>query len=445
MASIYFSVDIRRPKVGTELYPIKLWLTHRELSVSLKMKKRFYSSLEHWDESKAQLRRGHPNSKRANFQLTSDRAKFMEAMEELERMFDIKQFHVTEVKNMLNEIVASKEDASRDINLNQDKKLGAAINGSQSNSMGLKLFSCGLKTMKNYSEPKSRDWIRDGVAAIIKFNGKKDILMTDITVQFLKKLEEDHLDRGNNLNGLAAYLSAIRKVFNYTAGTYPNLDSHYPFGRGRYSIKTDTTPVRSVDVNVIEGIRTLKIDPTTDSTSKANWKAQQYALFMYNCRGMNFKDVAKLRKSNIQKATYKKGLLEKGMLDFRRSKNGKKFHFPLTKEATQILNNFNINQLADSDHIFPIGYEKTDSGHATYCTRRKRYNARMTALATMAGFDSKVTTYVLRYTFANELKKNDVPDNAIQDILGHDDPRVTQLYLREHEADKLNDYVSRVV
>ncbi|MBL4656536.1 MAG: site-specific integrase [Flavobacteriales bacterium] len=279
------------------------------------------------------------------------------------------------------------------------------------------------------------NWYSDAVRATLKFNGK-DLAMSDIDYSFLKEFETDHLSRGGSINGFAVYMRSLRSILNKANVEFDEC-ANYPFQK--YKIKEQKTRKRAVKIDVINAIRELEIDQKKSVESLADWNARNYLLFIFNNRGMNFIDLAKLKRDQITEAVFEKKKLISGRLIYTRSKNNKEFSIKLTAESIAILNSYDVFHKSSEDTIFPIGYTNTQTGRDTYRQKRGRCNKRFNKLARMAGLDVKITSYVLRHSWASIAKSKGVSKDIIGESLGHDDPKVTEVYLENFENEVLDD------
>ncbi len=99
----------------------------------------------------------------------------------------------------------------------------------------------------------------------------------------------------------------------------------------------------------IDTMRELEIKPNS-----AMWKARNYFLFMFNNIGINFMDLAKLKKSQFNKTEFDdNGKLLVGRISYRKSKTQGSFSIKLTSESLAILNEYDIQNKEDKDFIFP--------------------------------------------------------------------------------------------
>ncbi|PCI19295.1 hypothetical protein COB64_03960 [Candidatus Wolfebacteria bacterium] len=409
MTSAYLILDTRRPNKHGE-YRIKIRIVHngdpREISLQYSCKK------SQWVGNRV---KNYPNSGRVNAYLGAELAK-------------------------ANTVIADNLDRQDSMSPERMKKLILNYDPEgQKNQSTMSINRWGeilIERTRKANRHGTANWYNDAIKAVIKFNGQRDIAMLNIDVTFVKEFEADHIGRGGNINGFGAYMRALRSILNKANAEYDNCNN-YPFQK--YKIKEQRTKKRAVKMDVIIAIRNLVIDKDHSSENMADWHARNYLLFMFNNRGMNFIDLAKLKKNQIIESRYKDTRLISGRLLYTRSKNNKEFSLKLTEESLLILNDYNIFYKEPDEYIFPIGFSNSKTGRTTYSQKRERYNSRFNKLARMADLDVKITSYVIRHSWASIAKSKGVSKDIIGESLGHDDPKVTEVYLESFENEILDD------
>ncbi len=409
MTSVSLFLDKRRPNKNGE-FRIKIRIIHNRVSKEIKL---MYSCGENqWAANRV---KNYPNSGRVNAYLSLELSKANRVI--ADNIDKLDSLSSEEVKELI-------------VNYDPDghKRTGR---------MTLKEWGDTLieRTSKANKHGTAR-WYSDAIKAIINFNRGKDIAMSAIDYKFLKEFEADHLSRGGTINGVAMYSRGLRSILNKANSEYEECNN-YPFQK--YKIREQKTLKRAVKIETINSIRNLSIQKNKDNESLANWNAQNYLLFMFNNRGMNFIDLAKIKKSQITEAVYNNEKLVAGRLTYTRSKNGKRFSIKLTNESIRVLNSYNLFNKNSDEFVFPIGFSNSKTGLNTYNQKRERYNKRFNELAKMAGLDIKITSYVIRHSWASIAKSKGVSKDIIGESLGHDDPKVTEIYLENFENKVLDE------
>lgn len=267
-----------------------------------------------------------------------------------------------------------------------------------------------------------------GVISILRsFTHEKDLSFTDITYSFLHLLEVDHLSKGNSLNGLAVYMRTIRAIYNKAIKEGIVDAEQYPFTH--YKIKTTPTAKRALD-----GSQIMKIISRELPVSDPCFHARNYFVASYLLYGMNFTDLALLKKTDVVN----------GRVQYRRKKTAKLYDVKITESLLPILS-FYVTAYPDSEYVFPIIGRYTAEGQAKDIQwARKRYNTRLKDLAKLCGIETALTSYVSRHSFATQAMLLEVPVKAISTMLGHSSVKTTEIYLQSLPSNVLDSYNARI-
>ena len=283
--------------------------------------------------------------------------------------------------------------------------------------------------------------IRTGVKSLLAFYGNEHLCITDIDEPFLLNYEADCQQKGMSVNSYGAYLRAVRSVFNLAIKDKNTevLSTDYPFGKSGYSIKKGASKKKAVKTEVLDRLRALNYPVTSPL-----WHHRNYFLFMYNCRGMNFIDLAFLRLDNIQQ-----GRLRYQRTKTKRAENAKEFNIKLTEEATEILSAYTTEKRNDN-LIFPImedviNYSDSKKIHTVYKNRLCNYNRRLATISQELGLEKKLTTYTARHTFATTGLHRGVSKAQIGDMLGHTNYYTTEAYFDDFDKEVLDDAADQIL
>ena len=254
-----------------------------------------------------------------------------------------------------------------------------------------------------------------------KHTNSKELTFDDINYKLLKSLESKHLSKENSLNSLSFYLRTIRAVYNRAIKEGLASRDAYPFAN--YSIRETKTVKRAIRKSDIDSIRDIKLEK--DSTL---WHARNLFMFSFYNIGMNFADMALLKKSN---------LIDDRMV-YARAKTGKNYSVKLTQPAKDILALYLKDQKKD-DFIFPIIKRKElELQLKDLQNERKNYNNYLKKIAKKLKIEANLTFYVARHSWATIAKDLNVPISVISEGLGHEDIKTTQIYLDSFDADVID-------
>lgn len=425
MAKVKIHLD-KRTTNKEDKYPLVLQLAHKGKTRTIPLK--IYLSLDQWKESSQEIT-GIPNSKRVTAIIRRKLSKASDFL--IQNSIEIESISINELKNIIQaDLIKQPHTSQKDLEHYVNRKI---------NKTSLKMY--GNKIIDRFKKAgrfgNANAYI-GGLTQVIRFNNDKDLYLSDITVSFLNEFEAHQLGKGNSKNTIGAYLRPVRAIMNQAIKEKILNPSAYPFNS--YSIPINKkTKKRAVRKDVIISIRKIILE------KGALRNAQNYLLFIFNNRGINLIDIAKIKKHQIIQAKYKNHKIIAGRLEYTRSKTNKDFSIKLTKESMIILNEYNIYGKGNDELIFPIGFEHTDKGRRNYNQNRKRINSRLKILAGMVGFEGNMTTYVIRHSWATIAKRNGVPVSVIGESLGHEDYKVTETYLDSFDNDTLDDANDLVV
>lgn len=263
-----------------------------------------------------------------------------------------------------------------------------------------------------------------GIISVLKtFHGSKELYFSNINYQFLTRFETHHRSKGNKTNGLSVYMRAIRAIYNKAIKAGLVEKEQYPFAN--YQIKSVPTEKRALECDFIKKIIELDL-----SLADKCFNARNYFLASYMMYGMNFTDMAYLRKKDIMN----------GRIVYRRRKTSKIYDIKITDSLNSILLHY-MSQNPESEYIFPIVKRDTPfTQEKDIQWARKRYNKALKKLAKICGIEKNLTSYVSRHSFATQAMLQQIPLNAISTMLGHSSLKTTEIYLKSLPSNILDEY-----
>ena len=305
---------------------------------------------------------------------------------------------------------------------------------------------------KSYNTGK---WYRTCTNALISFSENPELKLKQVTTTLLKNFEAYCKGKGMAVNGYGNYLRGIRTVINKANEEFSNLNLT-PF-KG-VKIKQQKTKKRAVSLEVIKQLKNLKFPDLYSNngnkvkTAFSNTEAVYYIGFSFDNMGMNFIDMAKLKKSQLKDAKYQNGKLISCHLEYQRSKlkrsdNPKLFRIKQSDHTINILNFYDISEKHDNDFVFPLQLTDTIKSHETYKQRVKRINNRLTSLVreNLGHKEVNFTTYTVRHTWATLASQNNIPIEKISAAMGHKSIETTQIYLADLKNEVVDDINEQVV
>ena len=259
-------------------------------------------------------------------------------------------------------------------------------------------------------------------------------MFADIDYQFLKKFET-HLFKRETVSGggVHFYMRTLRAIINEAISRNFMPRELYPFAnqfnKNGYSLshlKSKASP-RALSEQDMNKIKTAAFDqaPTLQM-------ANNYFLFSYYARGINFTDMANLKWSDIYD----------DRLHYTRSKTNGNFNIKVSEPIKQILTYFQTEYPPTSaNYIFPVlsEFHQTEK-QIKYRIQKclKQYNQQLKEIAELLDINVALTSYVARHTYATTLKRNGINTATISEGLGHKDISTTKAYLKQFDTDVID-------
>jgi Site-specific recombinase XerD len=248
-----------------------------------------------------------------------------------------------------------------------------------------------------------------------------------VTPQWLTKCEMFWL-KSQNYTTIGIYMRNIRAMMNEAKKNGIIKESQYPFGKGKYEIKTGESRKKALTIEQIG-----KISHFEDGL-EATKKYRDLWMFSYFCNGINVADLLKLKYSNIvdDEICFVRQKTE------RTSKKPKVIRATLIDQLKDIITQWG-NPYHPDNYIFPFL-----NGNETALERKKitqdvtkRINKKIKRISQALGFgDNRISTYTARHSYATVLKRSGANIYYISESMGHSDLKTTEHYLASFEPDE---------
>ena len=260
------------------------------------------------------------------------------------------------------------------------------------------------------------------------FLGKSTLLFTDIDQRFLNRYETYFRSKGLADTTISFYFRTLQAAFNKAIQEGIVEAAYYPFKDFRISKFNTTTQKRAITKEDIQKLAQLPVE-----SSSHLYEPRQYFLFSYYGQGINFRDIAFLKWSDVVE----------GRVFYQRAKTGKFLQFKLLPPAQGIIDYYRPKEDYDrNSYIFPIVNEHIHRTPTQIDNRLdkvlKRVNKGLKQLARLADISVNLTMYVARHTYATVLKRSGIAIPVISEAMGHSNPEITQVYLKSF-ADEVID------
>lgn len=264
-----------------------------------------------------------------------------------------------------------------------------------------------------------------------------NIRLEEIDLTYLNDFELFLRRRGNKDNSIATKFSVLKSIYNKAIAEEIIQPKTHPFKKFKVGKLWTSTKKRAIDKSELQKI----IDFTIPENYLSPYLefARDIFLFTYFSAGINFRDIAILRYSNICN----------GRINYIRNKTGKDISCKLMPHAERIISKYSKYDYCDEDYIFPILDRKI---HKTEMQKYNRIhkvlakvNNQLNVLGEQVGIKTHLTTYVARHTFATVLKRSGVNIAIISESLGHSDLATTQIYLDSFENSQIDEAMAHLL
>jgi integrase/recombinase XerD len=266
---------------------------------------------------------------------------------------------------------------------------------------------------------------KDTKTSLFKFANNRVLRFNDISVTFLEKYEVHLRENNNNDGGIAVKMRQIRALYNDALNRGIAKEEFYPFKKYKISKLKGKTAKRALTIDEVKKFLKINIVEYPHLQNSFN-----YFIFSYYCRGMNFIDLMKLKWSNIQGEN----------IFYTRSKTNRQFVIKILEPVSKVLNYYKSLK-TNSQYVFPIVVNENMTPiqlENRKLKTLKKFNKDLKELSKIAGIESNVTSYVIRHSYATNMKFLGVSSDIISQSMGHSNVEITQSYLKEFENDILD-------
>jgi integrase/recombinase XerD len=265
----------------------------------------------------------------------------------------------------------------------------------------------------------------DTCNSFFKFHTDRDLTFKNLSVSKLENYEAYLRSRNNQDSGIAFKMRALRAVYNSAIRNGIVKQDFYPFEKYKISKLKGKGIKRALSREEVK--RFLDID-LTDRPDLID--AKNYFVFCYFVRGINWIDMLRLKKVDIQD----------GYILYIRSKTKGRFMVKILPPVQKVLEYY-LSQSRNTEYVLPI-LLKDDLTPSQIENRKhktlKKFNKDLKELATLAKVAKNVTSYVIRHSYATNLKQLGVSTDKISESLGHSNLEVTNSYLKDFETDEID-------
>lgn len=303
--------------------------------------------------------------------------------------------------------------------------LAKRLHSGRSNSI-FESFYQRIEDLKETGQIGTASTYQCAINSISKYSNK-DVMFSDITVDWLKRYESHLIGEGKSVTTIKFYIGALRAIIN--AGLRDRLitEAQYPFGRGKFEIKTGTGRKLALTVSQIGQILKYPLVTVAERRSRDLW------FFSYLTNGINFNDMLRLKYKDILGGEIR---FVRGKT-LRTTKNRKEIIATLLPEMETIIKTWGNPDKSPENYIFPFITDKMDAvvQKRTIQNVVRLTNKKMSEISKGLNFET-ISTYTARHSYATVLKRSGANIAFISESLGHSDLRTTENYLASFEKEE---------
>ncbi|MGY0391940.1 tyrosine-type recombinase/integrase [Bizionia sp. KMM 8389] len=261
------------------------------------------------------------------------------------------------------------------------------------------------------------------------------LTFNDITVDWLKDYEKTMLLKGKSITTIGIYTRTLRVVFNNAIDEGDIINDIYPFGKKKYVIP------KSKKVKKALNSTQLKVLFSAEAENPNEQQAKDFWFFSYSCNGMNFKDIALLKYSDIKEDRFSYYRAK----TFDKSSEKTEITIYLTEFSSSIISKYGSKD--KEGFVFNI-ISENDTSETQYRKIKnftRLINDHLKRLAKRNSLPNDISTYWARHSFATNSMRKGTSIEFISEALNHSDLSVTKNYLDGFEDDAKKEFANSIM
>lgn len=271
-------------------------------------------------------------------------------------------------------------------------------------------------------------------------------LFADINYNYVKNFVQHLLKKGRKKGGISVSVRALRTILNTAIQENVGSPETYLFSN-RYGTMTGKK-IFSITKELKTKTRKRFIPDSYllqfyhfNFDIPAYKRTQHLFFFSFFCGGINFRDMAKLKTTDIQNGFTKKGEPMKYFI-YEREKTHEPIEVALNKDIETEISYLRENFKCTGDYLLPI-VTTEENGKALYnhiTEKRKKFNKYFKKMAKIMEFPeglADLSTYFARHSFAMTLFNKTKSIDVVSAGLHHASTETTKIYLEGFGKDEI--------
>lgn len=259
-----------------------------------------------------------------------------------------------------------------------------------------------------------------------------------ITPEWLQKYENYLINQKRSLTTIGIYLRPLRAIFNNAIAENIIKIEHYPFGHKKYEIpKTNR-------VKKVLGKDQLKKLYEANPKTELQRISLNYWFFLFNCAGLNVKDLINLKYKNLHNDT----LVYIREKTKRTTKaNQKPVIVYLNEYSKNFISQYGNPNKEPDNYIFDIckpEFSEMEKFKKSI-NFTKQMNDNIKKIAIENGLPPEISVYWSRHSFATNAIRNGASLELISQALNHNDLSTTKAYFAGFEDKALKELTENLM
>jgi site-specific recombinase XerD len=272
-------------------------------------------------------------------------------------------------------------------------------------------------------------------------NGRttKRLTFFEISSSWLQEYETYMIkEKGRSHTTLSIYVRTMRALFNLAISNKDIENDFYPFGKRKYKIPASRNIKKALSKEQLKKLFDL------EGGNPEQVKAKHFWFFSYACNGMNIKDIAQLKFSDMEGETMR----------FFRAKtittsktNLKPIIVYLNDFTKMVLEKYANKKEKKDDFVFPIinAQMSSEEQRREIQNFTRFINQHMKLLCKKNELPSDISTYWARHSFATHAVRSGASMEFIQESLGHGNLATTMNYFAGFEEETKKEFANKIM
>lgn len=292
------------------------------------------------------------------------------------------------------------------------------------------LFKEYVSSKESKLSIKTKEMYKSTLNCILKFkpNAKLEDITTSSLLDFERWYNQKHPLHQNSSVGI--HLRNLRAVINKLKDEDKMPQGYkYPFGKGKYSIRSYT----KMKVALTESeIKTLIELDSFESVEER--KARDLWLMQFYCNGVNLNDLIRLRWDNIVGNCF---VIQRQKTKNTSSSRHVSIRIPLVDNLKTL-----IEKIGNKRSPYVLGFLKEGMSERQILEKKRRVagimNDNLKSLGQRLNFSIELLSETSRDAYATTLKRNGRSIEEIAEMLGHTSTTCTRNYLAQFDDTQLH-------